>query len=640
MSAIILPQLVSARFTGFEPLFAKPVELSIPPNPGPFLIIGGNGLGKTTMLQSIMFAVAGGADKDAFSDAGQLWNQKYFSKRLTKPKDAEVRVIMMLGQTKIEVRRGLDNPKVRGVRINDAEPVNSTNAEALYEATVVKASNCNSFRDFKFLMHRLCYLPEDRHSLVWDVEGQLGVSLLVCGESADDEIIRGHIQRWRKADTEMRHTHVSVTHLEERLAKALSAQKKQPAKPPKEQAEETKKQFEKAKAQLTHTTEAIVELTSKMNRAVVQLQEISAVIEAEEQNLDEHEEAFTLSCMLDQERADSALALQKMLIHKQCPFCTKKSTELTSRAASNLDKGLCPICGQHHTTEQPDRQITDLRKQLAPKYRKRAALQETLDHYQHQIRALQRQRNLQGAKLDDLSVKLPRIRATDTELDTGTESISQIRKLLAAYTADYERKQTATQLLKSELDFAYSRIAASKFARFSEIQDRVAIYATKFLGIKCTFESVPSKAVDKNSPFAFPLLVPSFKGIRRTQSTQCSESQAFFLDIAFRMALIDLVEKHSGYGSTFICETPENALDLAYADNVAEMFNQFRAAGCYALLTANLQAGGVAEPLLKKIKPLGERKLRAFNMLSHAELSGVQKRKRPDLDTQFNKLIS
>ena len=377
-----------------------------------------------------------------------------------------------------------------------------------------------------------------------------------------------------------------------------------------------------------------------MNRATIQLQEISSVIEAEEQALDESEEAFTLSCMLDQERADSALALQKMLIHKQCPFCTKKSSELTSRAASNIDKGLCPICGQNHAAARPDGQIDELRKQLAPKYRKRAAIQQTIDDYQHQIRALQRKRSLQGAKLDDLSAKLPRIRATDTNLYTGTESISQIRKLLVAYNADYERKQTAARLLKTELDSAYSRIAESKSARFKEIQDRVEIYATKFLGTKCVFESVPSKAVDKNSPFTFPLLVPSFKGIRRTQSTQCSESQAFFLDIAFRMALIDLVTKHSGHGSTFICETPENALDLAYADNVAEMFDHFRAAGCYALLTANLQAGGVAEPLLKKIKPLGERKLRAFNMLSHAELSDVQKRKRTDLDAQFNKLIS
>lgn len=643
MDGIILPQILSAKFTGFAPLFPKPVEIAIPSKPGPFLIVGGNGLGKTTILQSIIFAIAGGADKESFGDkrdVDQHWNQKYFSKRLSKPKDAEVRVVLMIGPTKIEIRRGLDSQRVRGVRINDADPTNSTQAQELYESAVIRAAGCNTFRDFKFLMHRLCYLPEDRHSLVWDVEGQLGISLLICGESDADQIVRNHIEKWRKADTEMRHAHVSVGHLEGRLAKAMEAQKKQPARPQKEVAEDAKKQFEKAKALLTTTTETIVEVTTKLDRTTVQLQEINASIEADEQLLDQQEEAFTLSCMLDQEREDAALALQKLLVLKQCPFCTQKAGELTARAVTNVGKGLCPICGQDHAAKNPSAEIGDLRKHLEPKFRKRTTLQQNVDEYQYQLSNLHRQRNLQEAKLDDLSAKLPRIRASDAELDTGTENIPQIRKLLAAYNTDHERKQTSARLLKNKLAAAYSEIAQSKAARFAEIRDRVAIYATKFLGTECSFERVQSKAVDKTSPFSFPLLVPSFKGIRRDQPTQCSESQAFFLDIAFRMAIIDLAAKHSGHGGTFICETPENALDLAYADNVAEMFDQFTVAGCYGILTANLQAGGVAEPLLKKIKPLSERKLRAFNMLAHADLSNVQKRKRPELEAQFAKLIS
>lgn len=643
MAGILLPQIVSAKFTGFGPLFPNPVEILVPPKPGPFLIIGGNGLGKTTILQSIIFAIAGGADKESFSDrrdADQHWNQKYFSKRLTKPKDAEVRVVLLIGATKIEVRRGLDSHNVRGVQINDGEPTNSSKAQSLYEAAVVKATGCNTFRDFKFLIHRLCYLPEDRHSLVWDVEGQLGVSLLICGESDSDQIIRNHIEKWREADTEMRHVHVSVTHLEERLAKAMAAQKKQPARPKKELVDDARIQFEKAKVLLTATTEAIVEATIKLNKTTVQLHEINLSIEADEQLLDEHEERFTLSCMLDQERADAALALQKLLTLKQCPFCTQKAKELNVRAVTNVNNGLCPICGQDHAAEIPSPKIAELRKQLAPKFRKRAAFQEIMEECQNKLSGLHRQRTLQEARLDDFSAKLPRIRASDTELDTGTESIPQIRKLLVAYSTDHERKQTLARLRKNELDAAYSQIAQSKAARFAEIQDRVSIYATEFLGDECTFEAVQSKAVDKTSPFAFPLLVPSFKGIRRTQSTQCSESQAFFLDIAFRMALIDLTAKYSGHSGTFICETPENSLDLAYAENVAEMFNQFTSAGCYCFLTANLQVGGVAEPLLKKIKPLSERKLRAFNMLSHADLSNVQKKKRQRLEEQYSNLIS
>jgi hypothetical protein len=56
------------------------------------------------------------------------------------------------------------------------------------------------------------------------------------------------------------------------------------------------------------------------------------------------------------------------------------------------------------------------------------------------------------------------------------------------------------------------------------------------------------------------------------------------------------------------------------------MFVQFHRAGCYSLLTTNVQAGGVAEPVLQEYRSKKERERRLFNLVAHAKLSRVQKR--------------
>ena len=83
-----------------------------------------------------------------------------------------------------------------------------------------------------------------------------------------------------------------------------------------------------------------------------------------------------------------------------------------------------------------------------------------------------------------------------------------------------------------------------------------------------------------------------FADEERKSPETCSESERFFLDIAFRMALLELAGELSDSSSTFICETPETALDLAYTKNVSEMFSRFAKHGFALVLSANIQLGG------------------------------------------------
>jgi hypothetical protein len=137
LSSPLLPRVSRVRLTGYAPLFSEPIEFSLPDSPGPFVILGANTLGKTTIVQSTVFAIAGTASadvQDAREDKRFQWDLSYFRNRITDPKSAEVRVDFNLGKRSLGVRRGLDSERIRGVRVDDADWVNSSEAPPCLKA--------------------------------------------------------------------------------------------------------------------------------------------------------------------------------------------------------------------------------------------------------------------------------------------------------------------------------------------------------------------------------------------------------------------------------------------------------------------------------------------------------------------------
>ena len=75
---------------------------------------------------------------------------------------------------------------------------------------------------------------------------------------------------------------------------------------------------------------------------------------------------------------------------------------------------------------------------------------------------------------------------------------------------------------------------------------------------------------------------------------------------------------------TFICETPETALDMSYIDNVVKMFKSFANKGHNLILTANVQTDGIAQKLLVGI-PRAKRTSHVLNLFDIGQLSDVHR---------------
>jgi DNA repair exonuclease SbcCD ATPase subunit len=647
MSAIILPRISRVRLTGFAPLFINTVEFNIPENPGSFLILGGNGLGKTTILQSIIFAIAGIADRDqqdAREDSRFKWDMSYFKDRLKDPKSAEVIVEFFLGKTNIEVRRGLNDEQVRGVRVGDDKPVNSKKAHEVYSTAVLSNSHCSSLRDFRYLVHRLCYLPESRRNIVWDPHAQLAIFLFVCAEAGVEAKIREKTALLREDFVEMRHTITSIGSIARRIEGAEKhIQQQQVGKKALKESKDEKswkedqKKFDAIKLKLEENTASITKITSEIVSLSRGIQLLASEIENEEIKLADSEEQFVLRSLQELERGDQALALQKLLVLHQCPYCTQVSGELANRASNYVSNGNCPICGLNHITSDGVDTLSSTKDALVQKNISRTQNQIKLNDLHNRLSILRGQNSKLEAQLSEVSVALPRIRR-DERIGL-TDDPADLRKMLAAYETKRRELEQKTNSLRTKIEKEYADVEQSQARHYQMIEKRVEKYATKFLGTKCTFARVSGKSVDKDISFAFDVLVPRFNDSERTEQHNCSESQAFFLDIAFRMAVLDVVRELANEPVTFICETPENALDMAYAENVAEMFSHFQSAGCFSLLTANLQSGGVAEPVLAKLKSHDERKKHIFNLLNYSHLSSVQTNAKSKFDKQLKALL-
>jgi hypothetical protein len=210
---------------------------------------------------------------------------------------------------------------------------------------------------------------------------------------------------------------------------------------------------------------------------------------------------------------------------------------------------------------------------------------------------------------------LPIVLLRDRDLPEATRAnLAQERDRLLSEEADLE---VQISRLTAELNAEYEQFRAKTDVRMRKLADFFSKYATEFLGHPCTLTEISQPGHSRVSIF-----VPEFNGVVRESPDTCSEAQRFFLDIALRMALIDLASSEYGERACFICETPETALDVSYVNNVVRMMSRFCEKGHTLLLTANIQENGVAEKLLHTLPKKG-RPAHAVNLLELGKLSQV-----------------
>lgn len=628
---IQLPQITEVRLFNYQPLLKQDLKLDI--SEGCFLILGGNGLGKTTILQSIIYCIAGPLDAPIEAEKRLRWDSSYFRGRVNS-EAAYIEVDFILGQKKISIRRGFNNALIRAVKFGDedwvTDPVKRQN---YYEECVLSVGNYRTFDDFRYIIHKLIYLPEIRPNLAWDKDAQTRIFMTLCSDIIDEKVFRDKRKLLKETDSRKRKLNWDLGIAKGNLATIANYNENEVIEEEEEEPESIANQvydIEDLVEKLKNAAETRRWHQKDINELQKKLSATTLEAESLNEKVSQLSESFILENLSSIENKEITLALHKLISLGLCPACGTKAPRLQIQA-KKLMVDSCPLCGDRHEIVSSAK-LSIAHSQLSEVLKNKTNIErEILNCSELLLQAETEERELQ-AKYDQYRLTVPILTLSNCEALPGKKEQLQ-------YEFDRLNNLHNEYVLRCidmtrELEIEYNRFHQDAGNRIQRLSELYQTYSSAFLGKECNLEQV--EADDRLLDLS--LFVPKFDDKVRNRSSECSEAQRFFLDIAFRMAIIHLASEQTNSAVSFICETPENALDMSYIDNVASMFKNFSKDGRSIILTANLQPGSVAKPILEAVSSCDKEK-HYINMLEYGNLSEVQLKKLPQLMKVLREIV-
>src|SRR3954447_9588757 len=150
---MILPRLTGFSVHSFRPIFSDDISLAL--RPGPNLILGGNGLGKTTLMQAIVYGLCGGSEPH--EEKRFRWDHSYFRARLAaaESSDSAVDVAFALNDTKIQITRSLSGGRIAVLEVNGKKV--DVGLDEAYADILRRHGGYRSVGDFAIVVSRLLF---------------------------------------------------------------------------------------------------------------------------------------------------------------------------------------------------------------------------------------------------------------------------------------------------------------------------------------------------------------------------------------------------------------------------------------------------------------------------------------------------
>ncbi|MCD6050748.1 MAG: chromosome segregation ATPase-like protein, partial [Verrucomicrobia bacterium] len=595
--------------------------------PGINMIIGGNGVGKTTFVQTVLFTLLGNAGYQTVNSAGKnetvpVVPETFFKGRI-KPEDesdAKATLKYSIGKTKIEITRLLFRPKIIRLKIA-GKLIHADEASAYeekYRAEIGKLMQFAQFEDFVYVAANLLVFDEARRPLIWDPESQNKV-MRILFLSEFHVKLSGLSDKMTMLDTKARHKSETRKDIIKTIARWEESEKR-PATESASQAELRKNRVEYAQIQ-----EALEQIDGDLNQ-------IQSKISTESKHI---EELLTQADTLETEK----ISITKALQHAETKFYAGIYESLPPQYLLLLqtlaNQGTCQVCGTSHprlkdlgkklkaeakclvcrspvsyesnlgTTKKDDKltdEINALHSALEAINDKQRACVQAQAIANHEIQTLQPRLNDLTKRKHRDETALLKLQVAIDQATAGNQNnnpwLEKQRTEITDLTQEikdlYQERDKAKEKLK-KLNTAYTEHLTTVNDTLTPLFSK---FSSKFLGVPC--ELVISTKTKSGKPVTY--MHPRFNDKERSNLHEVSESQRFFIDQAFRMALISLFSELNNHNETFfIVETPEGSLDLAYERNVAEMYLDFAKFNHSIVITSNLNSSNFLKGLYDQL---------------------------------------
>lgn len=600
--------------------------------PGPNVIVGINGIGKTTLLELISRTLIGPADlpDKELLGAGKrelvksTSSKTFFSQRVADgAAQATSELTISIGENEIVIQRSLRDMSLLYYSFNKVEydtkdfSDRDYGIEESFVEDILTSSGIDNHYDFVLLVQYLMFYLEERRTLAWDNWAQIELlRILFVPTSLQDEYKKNYSVAIAN-DSLARNFSANAHTLEKQKSKLISNLNKHATI----DLNALKIKCEEYKNRLDNLYEAENEYDSERRRIRNLLEAARHGSASCTQRLIKSREN-ALQVFFPTLSDYGKLIIAEIESRHGCIVCGCQDKKyLQSFIEKFHDNVSCPICGASTDLQEAHQDAHNNHLNLS-------AIEEEQSKYLASINSLESE--LTKTNTDYQVTRDKRIKAElayreasqefaqhMSVLDSGSnENITEIDRTITTLRKQEQEAWNAKEIAIKTVEEIATGLTDSISVFKDELTEKFNTIIKSFLAEDCTlhYKTVDKKIGQGNQLVKFPEFyinmtsaVFSTVPVQRNSISSVSESQKEFVEMALRMAFIDAAFSPSQV--TMLMETPEANLDAVFMPKAGSAFKQFTEKGephHILIASSNLNGTAMIPSILGKVDDRGE----------------------------------
>jgi hypothetical protein len=625
---------------------------------GPWLVLGVNGLGKSTLLLIIRYMLSGpyrvtnaGPTGTARSDLVSI-DKRIFAGRVDGgARNATASLKVKFGDELYTITRRLDDLSLLRCEFSGQIIESGSDAEKAFQVAISAAVGVGTFEDALRIFRYLNFVLEDRDGLVWDSKAQAEIfrAVFLSGERS---------ARWRELEGEIISADSGARNFSAALYKILQRQER-----------ENQKQLTAPQVRAKLAT-----LAGEQDRAeALELKELQARDLAEDRRVDARDALRLREQVAEEKQRDyerlkfqalsQALSgvspseqyvLIKIMAEHKCTACGNDAHAFAAELDSRKKANLCLVCRQ--MKKRPDGIVSaeEFSEERATRaYDNWMSASSSADVAREELQAaeyayneiasnlvsLRRALDMRNREIRSLQRQLP---ANERVAAREFDEVATLRARINEYRGE---RDAAEVELNNLLNEARSSVESVR----SRIEERFAQRASDFLLESFRLVYAPDRRTVGQTGKA--LEFPAFeielaggatdgKSVRRS-ADQVSLSQREYLDLSFRMAVMDVVATGP---STLVIDGPETSVDAVFAVRAGDLLASYsrdgEAPGNRLVVACNLVDTPLIPSMLVDYPMHAGREARVINLLAIAAPTAAVRQRRSEYDAAYTRVLT
>ena len=592
-------------------------------DPGVSLIVGVNGLGKTTLVTMLLRSLTGPYDitgsgipermESILPSEPIALNRRainFFAQRVADGAErAKISVIVQFAKSKVKINRRLNDLYLESLTIDENEielPDSKGPREALFQKKLCVLFDLSSFVDVLLVLHHIVFFTERRSGALWDDNAQRQILRALFLKKDFAAEIAEFEREVNKLDGRFRRTRDEANRTERELQKARRDEATAPQVRAELKATQSALNAELERlAELEKTLSELDEARSKQRliyeKAKLQRDEAEAALD--------RQKYMRLIRMFPKMEDAARLLIIRIMTKDECLICGSDAREKREELEALLSRGYCPACGatpqrQRSTVSGLELEEARLDKLLEraylateeAEYAEKSMVKISSEHEQVLSEIIRVNKVINDKKKTEriLVASLPEDSETVVTLERSSKLLRRRQhkenadnaQVQAAYRGALERARLAIVQYAEKLSKSFGKFIPMLIAEDAELVQSL----------------VKAKITQSSETFEVPAFVPQMTAAdrsgkaRRDDPMDVSESQRELIDLAFRLSLMQVAAK--GNPSMLLMETPEASLDGIAMQRVGLALHSFaQSNGNRLVATSNLTNAGMIAAL-------------------------------------------